>query len=67
MALIGGFMRDRYPNMHDSKAVYSEYMKMFRKNKNDKKEMERWFVINSMNYPYEVDGELIWNRILLMK
>ncbi|WP_443623706.1 type II CRISPR RNA-guided endonuclease Cas9, partial [Catenibacterium sp.] len=61
VALIGGFMRDRYPNMHDSKAVYSEYMKMFRKNKNDKKRWKDGFVINSMNYPYEVDGELIWN------
>lgn len=61
VALIGGFMRDRYPDMHDSKAVYSEYMKMFRKNKNDKKRWKDGFVINSMNYPYEVDGELIWN------
>ena len=61
VALIGGFMRDRYPNMHDSKAVYSEYMKMFRKNKNDQKRWKDGFVINSMNYPYEVDGELIWN------
>ena len=61
VALIGGFMRNRYPNMHDSKAVYSEYMKMFRKNKNDKKRWKDGFVINSMNYPYEVDGEVIWN------
>ena len=61
VALIGGFMRDRYPNMHDSKAVYSEYMKMFRKNKNDQKRWKDGFVINSMNYPYEVDGKLIWN------
>lgn len=65
VALIGGFMRNRYPNMHDSKAVYSEYMKMFRKNKNDKKRWKDGFVINSMNYPYEVDGELIWNPDLI--
>ena len=65
VALIGGFMRDRYPNMHDSKAVYSEYMKMFRKNKNDQKRWKDGFVINSMNYPYEVDGELIWNPDLI--
>lgn len=65
VALIGGFMRDRYPNMHDSKAVYSEYMKMFRKNKNDQKKWKDGFVINSMNYPYEVDGKLIWNPDLI--
>lgn len=65
VALIGGFMRDRYPNMHDSKAVYSEYMKMFRKNKNDQKRWKDGFVINSMNYPYEVDGKLIWNPDLI--
>ena len=61
VALIGGFMRDRYPKIHDSDAVYSEYMKALKKDEKNQKKWNGGLIINSMKYPYEVDGKQVWN------
>ena len=60
-AIIGGYMHDRFPDLHDSKAVYSEYVKIYKKNKKDIKNWKDGFVINSMKYPYEVDNKVVWD------
>lgn len=61
VALIGGFMRDRYPKIHDSDAVYSEYMKALKKDEKNQKKWNGGLIINSMKYPYEVDGKQVWD------
>lgn len=61
VALIGGFMRDRYPKIHDSNAVYSEYMKALKKDEKNQKKWNGGLIINSMKYPYEVDGKQVWD------
>ncbi|WP_288706041.1 type II CRISPR RNA-guided endonuclease Cas9 [uncultured Catenibacterium sp.] len=61
VALIGGFMRDRYPKIHDSNAVYSEYMKTLKRDEKNQKKWNGGLIINSMKYPYEVDGKQVWD------
>lgn len=61
VALIGGFMRDRYPKIHDSDAVYSEYMKALKKDEKNQKKWNGGLIINSMKYPYEIDGKQVWD------
>lgn len=61
VAFIGGFMRDRYPKIHDSDAVYSEYMKALKKDEKNQKTWNGGLIINSMKYPYEVDGKQVWD------
>lgn len=60
-AIIGGYMHDRFPNLHDSKAIYSEYIRTYRKNEKDKDKWNDGFIINSMKYSYELDNRIIWN------
>lgn len=60
-AIIGGYMHNRFPDLHDSKAIYSEYIKTYRKNEKDKDKWKDGFIINSMKYSYEVDNKVIWD------